>query len=78
MFFGKVLSRFQKCVNQLLTCFAWLIVTPLPWVLFMRVMDRCKKVIAKSFDNVENEYMVIWEKIDGRCCKSLCMQQLVI
>ena len=29
-------------------------------------MDRCKEAIAKSFNNVENEYMEIWEVIDER------------
>ena len=30
------------------------------------VMDRCKESIAKSFDNVENEYREIWEVIDEK------------
>jgi len=29
-------------------------------------MDRCKEAIAKSFNNVENEYMDIWRIIDER------------
>ena len=29
-------------------------------------MDCCKESIAKSFNNVENEYMEIWEMIDKR------------
>ena len=29
-------------------------------------MDRCKESIAKSFNNVENDYMEIWEMIDKR------------
>ena len=29
-------------------------------------MDHCKESIAKSFDNVENEYREIWEVIDER------------
>jgi len=29
-------------------------------------MDRCKEAIAKSFNNVESQYMEIWDVIDGR------------
>jgi hypothetical protein len=29
-------------------------------------MDRCKEAIANSFNNLENEYMEIWEVIDER------------
>ena len=29
-------------------------------------MDSCKEAIAKSFDNMENEYMEIWKVIDER------------
>ena len=43
-FWQSAIKVLKICENLLLTCFAWSIVTPLPWDLFMRAWIVARKL----------------------------------